>query len=147
MLNHSGINNMSFFSFLKAAPKLTDNVFDKDKGLLTQVGSWIGNSQHTEEEKAEMSRDIGKGVQAYAIATLQESTERSVTRRLIAVHIIKFYTLLVFMTGMTYPISEGWSQVWFNLATDGVIGGLVIAISIFFYGAHIIREQAASRGK
>jgi VIT1/CCC1 family predicted Fe2+/Mn2+ transporter len=136
---------MSFCSFLKAAPKLTDNVFDKDKGLLTQVGSWIGNSQHTEEEKAEMSRDIGKGVQAFAIATMQESTQRSKARRDIAVHIIKFYTLLIFMTGVTHPIDKEWSLVWFNLATDPIIGGLVIAISVFFYGTHTMRAREAAK--
>ncbi len=136
---------MGFFSFLKAAPKLTDNVFDKDKGLLTQVGGWIGNSNYTAEEQAEMNRDIGKGVQAYAIATLEESTERSVTRRLIAVHVIKFYTLLVFMTGMTYPLDKEWSLVWFSLATDPIIGGLVIAISVFFYGTHVMRAKEAAK--
>ena len=138
---------MSIFSFLKAAPKLTDNIFDKDKGLLTQVGGWIGNSKFTDEERAELSANIGKGVQAYAIATMKENTKRSVARRDIAMFIIKFYALLIFMTGMTYPISKEWSAVWFNLATDPIIGGLVIAISIFFYGSHMIREQAASQNK
>jgi hypothetical protein len=135
---------MSFFSFLKAAPKLTDDVFDKEKGLLTQVGGWIGNSQYTAEEQAEMNRDMAKAVQDFAVATLSESTERSKTRRDIAVFIIKFYALLIFMTGITYPVSKEWSTVWFSLATDPIIGGLVIAISIFFYGAHVIRAKAAS---
>ena len=92
-----------------------------------------------------MNRDVVKAVQDFAVATLAESTERSKTRRDIAVFIIKFYALLIFMTGMTYPISKEWSAVWFNLATDPIIGGLVIAISMFFYGAHVIRANAAAK--
>jgi len=33
--------------------KAVDNLLDKDNGLLTQVGGWIGGLKHTEEEKAE----------------------------------------------------------------------------------------------
>ena len=33
--------------------KAVDNILDKDNGLLTQVGGWVGGLKHTEEEKAE----------------------------------------------------------------------------------------------
>tara|TARA_R110000751_G_scaffold204143_1_gene308626 strand:+ start:332 stop:733 length:402 start_codon:yes stop_codon:yes gene_type:complete len=42
--------------------KAVDNLLDKDNGLLTQVGGWIGGMKHTEEEKAEdaqVTRDWG----------------------------------------------------------------------------------------
>ena len=39
---------MSFLSFFKAAPKAVDDVLDKDSGLLTQFGGWIGNMNLTD---------------------------------------------------------------------------------------------------
>ena len=68
------------FSFL-GAKQVTDSVFDKDKGLLHQVGQWVGHQQFTEEEKAKHDAAMAKGVQSFAIATLGENTERSKTRR------------------------------------------------------------------
>ena len=43
---------MSIFNLFKST-KVVDDVFDKDKGLVTQVGNWIGGMNYTEEEKAE----------------------------------------------------------------------------------------------
>ena len=138
---------MSFFSFLKAAPKLADNVFDKDKGLLTQVGGWIGNGKFTDEEQAEMNRDMVKGVQAFAVATLEENTDRSKTRRQIAQDVIRFYLIIVFMSGMTYPINPEWSAVWLGLGSLPALGGLVVGVGVFFFGSHMHRSHIASKPK
>ena len=39
---------MGFLSLFK--PKVAEDIFDKDDGLLAKAGSWIGNQQFTEEE-------------------------------------------------------------------------------------------------
>ncbi len=44
---------MGIFSALFATDKAVDNILDKDKGLLTQVGNWVGGFNYTEEEKSE----------------------------------------------------------------------------------------------
>jgi tRNA A37 threonylcarbamoyltransferase TsaD len=138
---------MSWFGLVKSAPKIADNIFDKDKGLLTQVGGWIGNSKFTEEEQAEMNRDIAKGVQDFAVATLEENTDRSRARRQIAQDVIRFYLLLVFMCGMTYPFNSDWSTVWLSLASLPALGGLVVGVGAFFFGAHIHRSHVKSKSK
>ena len=107
---------------------------------MTQVGSWIGNSKFTAEEQAEMSRENMKSVQDFVVATLAENTDRSKARREIAVFFIKFYTLMLFMCGMTFKLDPAWSQVWFNLATSTAVGGLVVSISVFFFGSHAIAK-------
>ena len=33
--------------------KAVDNLLDKDKGLLTQAGSWVGNFSFTDQEKSQ----------------------------------------------------------------------------------------------
>lgn len=40
--------------------KAIDNLLDKDKGLLAKAGSWIGNFNYTEEEKAEADAETRK---------------------------------------------------------------------------------------
>ena len=44
---------MSFWGGLFGTEKAVDNIIDKDNGLLSQVGSWVGGFNYTAEEKAE----------------------------------------------------------------------------------------------
>ena len=44
---------MSWFGKLLGTEKGVDSLLDKDNGLLTQAGNWIGGFNYTEEEKAE----------------------------------------------------------------------------------------------
>jgi len=124
------------FNWLTKSTKTVDDIFDKDSGLLTKVGSWVGNYQFTDEERAEMNSTTAKAVRDFVVATLDESTDRSKARREIAVFFIKFYALLVFMAGITYPVQPEWSKVWFDLSTSLSVGGLVAAISVFFFGSY-----------
>lgn len=48
---------MGWFGNLIGTEKAVDNLLDKDSGLLAKAGSWIGNFNYTEEEKAEADAD------------------------------------------------------------------------------------------
>jgi hypothetical protein len=137
---------MSIFGWFTSKPKTVDDIFDKDNGLLTQVGGWIGNQQFTDQERATYDQDTIKGIQKFVVDTLAENTDRSKARREIAVFFIKFYSIMLFMCGMTYPIDPEWSLMWFKLATSLSVGGLITAISVFFFGSHAInRYQDAKK--
>lgn len=140
---------MSVFSgianFFSSAPKAIDDVFDKDSGHLANVGSWIGAQNFTSEERAEMNRANMKSVQQFVKDTLDENTDRSKARREIAVFFIKFYSVMLFMCGMTFPVNPEWSSMWFNLATSLSVGGLVTAISVFFFGSHAMSRHTRSK--
>jgi len=124
------------FKFITAGGKTTEQILDKDNGLLTQVGGWIGNAQFTEEERAEFNRDLAAGVRTFAIETMNESTDRSKARRSIAVLTVQMFFLLLFAAGALFPFDREWSAFVFNLTTTPVFGGLVVSISIFFFGSH-----------
>ena len=137
---------MNWFGWLSSTPKVVDDVFDSENGILVKAGSWIGNQNFTSEEQAELNASNVKAVQEFVVATLSENTDRSKARREIAVFFIKFYSLMLFMCGMTYPIDAQWAAMWFNLATSLSVGGLVAAISIFFFGSHALaRHQEAKK--
>ena len=53
---------MGFLGKLFGTEKAVDNLLDKDEGLLVRAGSWVGNMNYTDEEKAENNlivRDFG----------------------------------------------------------------------------------------
>lgn len=122
--------------FSGVPPKTVDDLFDKDDGLIAKAGAWIGNANFTSEEVAEMNAKTAADVRSFVVETMSESTDRSQARRNIAVFFIKFYALLVFMAGITHVFDPEWSKVWFALATSVTVGGLVTAISVFFFGSH-----------
>ena len=130
----------SIVSAVTGSSKTIDDVFDKDSGHLSKIGAWIGNANYTNEEQAEHMLEIGKGVRQFAVDTLSENTDRSKARRELAVHIIKFYTLLIFMVGITYPVNKEWSAVWFELCQLGGLVALVTGVGLFFWGTHHIRS-------
>lgn len=136
---------MNFLTKLFARSKTVDDIFDKDSGLLAKAGGWIGNLNYTDEEQAKSRTANMLAVQKFVVDTLAENTDRSKARRDIAVFFIKFYAILLFMAGMTYPISSEWSEVWFNLATSTAVGGLVFAISGFFFGSHMLARHNESK--
>ena len=136
---------MSLLGFFSSAPKAVDDIFDKDSGLLSKAGAWIGNANFTDEERAELNASNVKAVQKFVVDTLSENTDRSRARRDIAVFFIKFYAGMLFMAGMVYPISSEWSGVWLTLATSLSVGGLVTAISVFFFGSHALARHTDSK--
>lgn len=119
--------------------KKKDTVDDVLKKV-DKVGAWIGNKKFTEEERAELSAENTKSLHKFVADTLDENTDRSKARREVAVFFIKFYAIMLFMCGMVYPISAEWSNVWFELATSLSVGGLISAISLFFFGSHVAHK-------
>ncbi len=125
---------MSWWKFWES--KAVDNVLDKDNGLLTQVGSWIGNMDLTKEEIIEFNNKTVTSVQSFVKATLSESTERSKTRRSIAVLWIKSQLAIVFMCCIAAPWDMELAEFYFKLATSGLMITVTTAICIFFFGSH-----------
>ena len=114
---------------LTGTSKVVDNVFDKDKGLLTQVGQWVGHQQFTDEEKAKHSAKMAEAVQNFAVATLKENTDRSKTRRdlankwfdmhiffirLCALYLPVDYLLIKFTDQTEYVLLNGFSSIAFD---------------------------------
>ena len=95
---------MSWFKKLIGAEKVIDNVFDKDKGLLTQVGQWVGHQQFTPEERAKHDAKMVEAVQNFAIATLPENTERSKTRRQLAIKWFDMHIFFIRLCALYLPV-------------------------------------------
>lgn len=138
---------MNLFSIFSSAPKAVDGVFDKDNGLLTQFGEFVGNAKFTEEEKAELTAKQAEDVRKFVVDTLSERTDRSKSRRNIAELVIKFFVLMLFLSGLVFPFNPEWSAIWLSLAINVPVGGLVSAVSVFFFGSHLITRHNETRNK
>ena len=143
---------MNIFDWIKGTPKVVDNIFDKDKGLLTQVGQWIGGQQLTDQEKVEINKKIAKDVQAFAVATMKESTGRSQTRRHLATEWFDMHIFLLKITALCVPVdwliihyTEATTSELFNTFTaivfDGWLCSITGGIGLFFWGTHSLRSS------
>lgn len=127
--------------------KTRDDVLDKDNGLLAQVGGWIGNMNLTKEEVIEFNNKTVASVQAFVKSTLDESTERSKTRRAIAVLWIKAQLGIVLMSCIAAPFDMELADFYFKLATSTLMITVTTAICIFFFGSHGIARYNESKDK
>ena len=149
---------MSVSGFIKgifSTPKLVDNVFDMEKGLLTQVGQWAGRQSLSAEESIIHNDGMVKAVQAYSVATLAENTDRSVARRTIAVNwlilqvwLIKLNVLCVFVDYLIIEVRGGDSSLTGSIADiafSPMLWGITGAVSVFFFGSHVLRSTKLSK--
>tara|TARA_R110000822_G_scaffold5332_5_gene22808 strand:+ start:769 stop:1182 length:414 start_codon:yes stop_codon:yes gene_type:complete len=132
---------MSWYNPFTWSNKVADNVLDKDNGLIAQVGSWVGNMNLTKEEVIEFNAKTVSSVQSFVKATLSESTERSKTRRAIAVLWIKSQLAIVMMCCIAAPFDLELANFYFNLATSTLMITVTTAICIFFFGSHGIARH------
>ena len=123
---------MGWFS----SDKVVNNILDKDNGLLAQAGSWIGGLNLTPEEVMEQNAATVVSVQAFVKDTLSENTQRSKTRRSIAVLWIKTQLSLILMCCIAAPWNLELANFYFDLATSTLMITVTTAISIFFFGSH-----------
>ena len=116
---------------------VVDAVIDPDKGHLSKIGKFIGNQQFTDQEKATMNAGIAEAVREFSIATANQSTERSKTRRDLASLWIKTQLGLVLMTviSLLHPDKQLTKQLW-EIATSDVMFYGTAGIMIFFYGTY-----------
>lgn len=100
---------MSWFTtalnFVVGAPKITTDIFDKDSGLLLKVGGFINGLHYSDAEKMQDVAAQGKAATEFVKATLGENTEKSKTRRELAVMWIKVQLYLVLTTAICVPLA------------------------------------------
>jgi hypothetical protein len=146
---------MSILSWFTSGGKVVNDVFDKDNGLLTQVGGWVGNQQFTDQEQALHDKAMGDAVRGFAVATLSENTDRSKARRAIAVEwfklqiwLIKLNVLCVLIDYLIVELRAGESSLANSIAViafSPMLWGITGAVSVFFFGTHMLRSSKVAK--
>ena len=123
-----------------AGDKGSDNVMKVASG----IGGWIDGQQFTEQEKAEFNAKAIDVYADYIASTASENTERSITRRVIAIWIIRTEVFLLVASIILFKIDPAWSEYIYKVATTDPMNFLVLGVGAFFFGAHLVR---ATQGK
>lgn len=128
---------------LKGAPKMTEDIFDKDAGLLVKAGGFMNKLHYSEEEKAIDNREQGKAATEFVKATLGENTEKSRTRRQLAVMWIKVQLYLVLITVICIPLSVVFPEkgkeiftMMYKITTSGLMMLGTGVVMTYFFGSY-----------
>ncbi|MGW8182208.1 MAG: hypothetical protein ACWGQW_26060, partial [bacterium] len=101
---------------------------------------WIDEQQYTPEEKAKQLAEMSARVIEFVGATSNENTQRSITRRSIAIWIMRAEVGCLAATAIIYPFNSEWSGFLLGLADfDSPLGWLACGVAVFFFGSHMLR--------
>jgi len=139
----SGIS-AGFKAVFGVGQKGSDNVMTVAKG----IGGYINDLSYTDAEKAEKhSTIIIPAFQAFMDSTVKENTERSRTRREIAIWVIRNWFIMLWVAILSYGFElvigatrHEFSAFVLAIATLQVMVYLVLGVGAFFFGSHIIRQ-------
>lgn len=103
------------------------------------VGTWIDERDFTAEEKSKANLDMAVKYTQYVDQTLQENTERSKTRRSLALMIIRMEVFLLLLSAAVFKVAPDWSEYLYRIAVESPLGLLTLGVGAFFFGTHLLR--------
>ena len=125
---------MGFWSFLKTSEKALDAAAD----LVEAGANGIDALFFTDEEKSQASMDTIKLWIEIHKTLANESTAKSITRRILAVMIMGSAMLESLFAIGIYPYNPEWSAMVIKvLASQGVMIG---SVTIFYFGYYAIKQ-------
>ena len=83
--------------------------------------------------------DAVAGATEFVKATMSESTERSKTRRAIAIHWIRFQLALIALTVLAYPFDPALAKFYWEVTTSNIMFFGTLSVIVFFFGSHVLR--------
>jgi len=108
--------------------------------VFTSVAKGIDNLGFTEQERATFTKDMAEGLAKYTIDTLGESSDRSKTRRDIAIMIVSLYLLTFIVALVMLLMSKDLTSVKMiiELANEMNLSiGFLMVLGFFFGGYYL----------
>lgn len=125
---------MSWLGRLFGTEKAINSLVDKDNGLLSQVGGWVGNFNYTDEEKAEADAKTRE----WGLKQLEALQPFKVVQRILASVIISIWAIviinLLFAFWLQHPSSEKILELAFS---DLVFWPTLSVVSLYFGGGAV----------
>jgi len=128
----TGVKTLLGFS---GASKGADNVMKVASG----IGNWIDEQKLTDEERLNFQ---GKMIEHYGVfmqSTVGENTQRSITRRELAIWIIRVELVCLMLYGILASFGLKAADVWWKISVDSPLGLLTLGVGAFFFGTHLVR--------
>ena len=125
---------------------LVNNIFggstlSADK-VFTSVAKGIDNLGFTEQEKATFTKEMAEGLAKYTIETLGASSDRSKTRRDIAIMIVSLYLLTFIVALVMLLTSKDLTSVKMiiELANEMNLSIGFLMVLAFFFGGYYLQN-------
>ena len=117
------------------AGKGADNVMKVASG----IGGWIDGQQFTEAERATHNMKVVELYGDFMKSTIGENTQRSITRRELAIWIIRTEIILLVFSVVLQKIDPAWGEYVYKICTESPLGLLTLGVGAFFFGTHLVR--------
>jgi hypothetical protein len=136
---------MGFFSGIWAGTKAVLGFSNASKGadnvmkVASGIGGWIDGQKFTEQEKAEMNMKMVGYYGDFMQSTVGENTQRSITRRELAIWIIRTEIIMLVISVILHKIDPAWGAYVYTIATESPLGLLTLGVGAFFFGTHLVR--------
>ena len=102
--------------------------------VVSGIANGIDALHFSSEEKAQLIIDVSKTVVDYAKQTINESSIRSMTRRMIALEFTTIFLALIVFAAIMWRWDISWAAHVFNCAL--VLKNPIIAIILFYFGSY-----------
>ncbi len=112
--------------------------------VVKKVIGMVDERKFTEEEASKFNREAAINAAQFVKDSLDESTERSITRRRIAVDFIRFFCILVLVLIGAWKFDPIWGEFILKVMIDLKLAWAFMAIIAFFFGAHLLRQYKPS---
>lgn len=125
---------MNLLKWFASGPEAATKVLDAGiKGLDALV--------FTEEEKSELSKKLGDQWIELQKVLGEETTVRSVTRRMIALLVVAPFVLLVLGAAAAYPFHREYAGFLLELA-QSQFGWLTMGVAAFYFGPFMLQRMS-----
>ena len=105
----------------------------------TGIGNWIDEQQFTDQEKAAYTASMADKFGEFMSHTINENTERSRSRREIAIWIIRAEIGFLTSSAISFKFDPELAKYLYQIAADSPMGYLTLGVGAFFFGAHLVR--------
>jgi hypothetical protein len=126
------------------------NIFKKLTKIDTQevfntVASGVDKAFYTKEEQSDDARKVYQDYFEWYKTTLEESTVRSITRRILAILFAACYLLLVIASAIAYKFDPEYSSFLWEVskAIAPVVGGIML----FYFGYYGVKNVVKENNK
>lgn len=137
---------MGFFSGLLSGAKAllgfsgAGNGADNVMRVATGIGTWIDERKLTAEEQMKFHGTMVDHYSEFMKASVNENSQRSITRRSIAIWVIRLEAVFLVLYGILASFGLAAAEVWWKIAVDSPWGMLVLGVGAFFFGTHMLRS-------
>lgn len=128
---------------LKGAPKMTEDIFDSEKGLLVKAGGFINDLHLSEAERIKLNLKAGEDLLEHVKATNDENTVKSKTRRALAIMWIKTQLHLIWLSVICAPLSVLFPEqgkpmldAMLSITLSWLMVGGTVTVMAYFFGTY-----------